>query len=250
MKAQHEKDNMTREKTEGVDWLVKESSYVFKATVTQLNASNEPAVPSGPGLIVAHVDEAFRASPSVGVGGLRGRKVTILLAGGAPALADKLLVFAKEWLYGVQIALREVKHLKATAQAEKEVVEAVERLPIRHLEARLDGAVLVVDGEVESIGPSPLPDGFTLRSPNYHLAVVRVVSRLKGKGGEHVNVLFPTNPAPPWRPAPRLKEHETAVFILRNETALKAPHHFLTALDPSDVQPRDMLSMIKSLLKQ
>ena len=94
--------------TEGVDKLVAESSYVFKATVTQLNASNEPAVRSGPGLIVAHVDEAFRASPSVGVDGLRGRDVTMLLAGGAPALGDKLLVFANEWLYGVQIALREV----------------------------------------------------------------------------------------------------------------------------------------------
>src|ERR1700730_740157 len=196
-----------------------------------------------------HVDEAFRASPSVGVGGLRGREVTMLLAGTAPALGDKLLVFATDWLYGVQIALREVDHLKATAQAEKEVVEAVERLPIRHLEARLDGAVLVVDGEVESIGPSPVPDGSMLRSPNYHLAVVRVVSTLKGKCGERVNVLFPTNPAPPWRTAPRLKEHEKAVFILRHETALKAPPEFLTALDPADVQSRDTLHNIKSLLK-
>ncbi|MGF6782143.1 hypothetical protein [Paraburkholderia sp. GAS334] len=236
--------------TERVDRLVEESSYVFKATVTQLNASNEPAVRPGPGLIVAHVDEAFRASPSVGVGGLRGREVTMLLAGSAPALGDKLLVFATDWLYGVQIALREVDHLKATAQAEKEVAEAVERLPIRRLEARLDGAVLVVDGEVESIGASPVPDGSMLRSPNYRLAVVRVVSTLKGKGGERVSVLFPTNPAPPWRVAPRLKEHEAAIFILRHETALKAPEHFLTALDPDDVQSRDLLREIKSLLKQ
>ena len=236
--------------TERVERLVEESSYIFKATVTQLNASNEPAVRPGPGLIVAHVDEAFRASPSVGVDGLRGREVTILLAGGAPALGDKLLVFAKEWMYGVQIALREVDHLKATVHAEKELAEAVERLPLRHLEARLDGAVLVVDGEVQSVGPSPVPDGSMLRSPNYQLAVVRVVSTLKGKREERVNVLFPTNPAPPWRTAPRLKEHETAVFILRHETALKAHTHFLTALDPDDVQPRDKLSKIKSLLKQ
>jgi hypothetical protein len=240
---------MTTE-TEKVDRLVEESSYVFKATVMQVNASNEPAVRPGPGLVVAHVDEAFLARPSVGVGGLRGREVTVLLAGGAPAKGDKLLVFAKEWVYGAQIAVREVDHLKATAQAEKEVVEAVERIPIRHLEARLDGAVLVVDGEVESIGPSPVPDGFALRSPNYHLAMVRVESTLKGKGGERVHVLFPTNPAPPWRTAPRLKERETAVFILRHETALNAPRHFLTALDPDDVQSRDMLRKIRSLLKQ
>jgi hypothetical protein len=234
---------------EAVDRLVKESSYVFEGTVTQLNASNEPAVRPGPAVIVAHVDEAFRASPSVGVDGLRGREVTVLLAGGAPALGDKLLVFANEWLYGVQIALREVAHYEATTQAEKEVVEAVERLPIRHLEARLDGAALVIDGEVESVGPSPVPDGFTLHSPNYELAVVRVEATLKGKCEARVNVLFPTNPAPPWRTAPRLKEHEKAVFILRHETVLKAPPEFLTALDPADVQPRDRLHTIRSLLK-
>jgi len=79
-----------------------------------------------------------------------------------------------EWLYGAQIALREVAHHKATAQAEKEVEEVVERLPIRQLEARLDEAVLVIEGEVESIEPSPIPDGFSLHSPNYRLAVVRV----------------------------------------------------------------------------
>jgi hypothetical protein len=240
---------MTTE-TERLERLIEESSYVFKATVTQLNASNEPAVPPGPGLIVAHVDEAFRVSPSVGVGGLRGRDVTVLLASGAPALGDKLLVFAKEWLYGVQIALREVEHLNATPQAEREIVEAVERLPTRHLEARLDGAVLVIDGEVESIRPSPVPDGAMLRSPNYHLAVVRVESTLKGKCEGRVDVLFPTNPAPPWRTAPRLSEHQTAIFILRHETTLKAPEHFFTALDPIDVQPRDMLRKIRSLLKE
>ena len=69
---------MTTE-TERVDRLVEESSYVFNATVTQLNASNEPAIRPGPGLIVAHVNEAFRASPSVGIDGLRGRDVTVLL---------------------------------------------------------------------------------------------------------------------------------------------------------------------------
>jgi hypothetical protein len=240
---------MTAE-AEGVDRLVEEASYVFKSTVTQLNASNEPSVGSGPGLIVAHVDEAFRAAPSVGVDGLRGRDVTILTAGDEPGVGDVLLVFANEWVYGVQIALREVAHRKATARAVRDVVAAVERLPVRHLEARLDGAVLVVDGEVERIGPSPVPDGLTLRSPNYRLAVVQAESTLKGDGAERVNVLFPTNPAPPWRDAPRLWEHERAVFILRPETALQAPEEFFTALDPDDVQPRDMLDEIKSLLKR
>jgi hypothetical protein len=70
-----------------------------------------------------------------------------------------LLVFAREWLYGAHIALHEVDHMKATASAEREVIEAVERLPTRHLEATLDGAVLVVEGEVESVVPSPVPDG-------------------------------------------------------------------------------------------
>ncbi len=235
---------------DGLDKLVAESTYVFKATVTQFNASNEPSVRPGPELIVAHVDEAFRASPTVGVDGLRGRDVTVRLTGSAPNLGDTLLIFANEWMYGVHIALREVAHHKATERAEKEVIEAVQELPSLHLEGRLDGSALVIDGEVESIGPSPIPDGLHLHSPNYHLAVVRVRSTLKGKREERVNVLFPTNPAPPWRTAPRLKEHEHAVFILRHETALKAPPEFFTALHPHDVRPREELNRIKSLLKR
>jgi len=235
---------------ERVDELVEESSYVFKATVTQLNASNEPAVRAGPGLIVARVDEAFRARETVGVENLRGREVTIQLANGSLAVGENVIVLATEWVYGAQIAVRAVAHYKATSQTEKAVVEAVERLPTRLLEARLDRAALVVDGEVESIKASPVPDGQMLRSPSYKLAVVRVVSALKGKPGEHVNVLFPTSPAPPWRFAPRLKEHESAVLILHHETALKAPAGFYTVLEAGDVHPRDALGSIKSLLKR
>ena len=125
------------------------------------------------------------------------------------------------------------------------------QLPARHLRARLEGAALVIEGEVERIEPSPIPDGEKLRSPYYQLAVTRVASKLKGECGEHVNVLFPTNPAPPWRTAPRLKEHESAVFILRHESELKAPPEFFTALDPTDVRPRDRdeLNRIRALLR-
>jgi hypothetical protein len=165
-------------------------------------------------------------------------------------VGDQLLVSADEWVYGTQIAVREVAHRASTARADREVAEAVERRPGRHLEARLDGADLVVDGEVESIGPSPVPDGFALTSPYYQLAVVRVESALKGRAGRRVNVLFPTNPAPPWRSAPRLREHQTAVFILRHETALGAPREFFTALEPGDVRPREMLDEIRSLIRR
>ncbi len=125
----------------------------------------------------------------------------------------------------------------------------MEKLPSRRLEVRLQGAVLVIEGEVESVGQSPVPDGMMLRSPYYRLAVVRVELKLKGDCGEHVNILFPTSPAPPWRDSPRLKEHERAVFLLRHETALKAPSEYFTTLDKDDVQPRDSVNRVRSLLK-
>ena len=224
-------------------------SYVFRGTVRRLNASNEPTIRPSPNQVIVHVDETFRASPSVGVAGLQGREVTLLLAAGAPRLGDRLLVFANDWVYGVQIALREVRHFEATEQREREISEAINQLPARHLRVRLEGAALVIEGEVERIEPSPIQDGERLRSPYYQLAIVRVASKLKGECGEHVNVLFPTNPAPPWRTAPRLKEHESALFILRHETELKAPPEFFTALDPADVRPREELSRIRTLLR-
>lgn len=238
-------------KAEGLDKVVAESSFVFKATVTRLNASNEPAVPAGPGLIVARVDAAFRASASVGLGDLSGREVTILLAGHeVPVLGDQLLFYANDWIYGTQIALREVAHHDATAKAEKEAIEAVERLPVRHLESRLDGAALVIEGKVESIGPSPVKERASFHSPLWKLAVVRVESTLKGKHDqEHVSVLFPTSAGREWAAAPRLKEHQQGIFILRHEASVGAPPHVYNALDREDVQPREQLRHLKSLLK-
>jgi hypothetical protein len=47
---------------EVMERLVEESRYVSRSTIVELNASSEPAVRSGPGMVVAGVDDAFRAA--------------------------------------------------------------------------------------------------------------------------------------------------------------------------------------------
>lgn len=51
------------------------ASLICKATVTPVDASNEPSVPPDPGLVVARVDAVFKASPDLG--DLAGQEIII-----------------------------------------------------------------------------------------------------------------------------------------------------------------------------
>jgi hypothetical protein len=241
---------MPTEAVEETEKLVGAASLISKATVTRIDASNEPSVPSRLGLVVARVDAVLRASPDLG--DLVGQEITIELASGRPALkvGDQEIFYANDWIYGLQIAVREVAHREATPDAEKETMEALENLPVRHLESRLDGAELVVVGVVESIGPSPVKEPASFNAPLWKLALVRVETILKRQQREHqpdqVRVLFPSSDD--WAPAPQFKEHQAGIFLLRHEPQLGLPHDLFTALDPADFQPRAALHRVQSLL--
>lgn len=144
-------------------------------------------------------------------------------------------------------------HREATPDAEKETIEALENLPVRHFKLRLDGAELVIVGVVVSIGPSPIKEPLSFNAPLWKLAFVRVESLLKNQHGgeprskrERVGVLFPTSDD--WSPAPRFEEKQDGIFLLRHEPQLGLPHDLFTALDPADFQPRTALQRVQSLL--
>ncbi len=60
------------------------AKLIFKAIVTQINASNEPTVPKGPGLVIARVDCVVKASSDLG--NSVGQEVTIELANKRPGI--------------------------------------------------------------------------------------------------------------------------------------------------------------------
>lgn len=237
---------------EEVERLVEESSLIFKATVSRLNHSNEPRFPSGERSVLAHIDGVFRAGSALG--DLAGRSVTIeLLQGHRPSVGDQAVFFANGLVYGAQIAVREVGHLDPSGKVEKDVVAAIDALPVRHLRSRLEGAELVVAGTVVRTRPSGIKEPVSFHSPHWMVAVIRVSSALKGKAGNgEVEVVFPSSQDHRWSLAPKFHEKQEGFFILRRgaTTQFGLPAQAYTALDRADFQPSDAKARIQTLVSR
>jgi hypothetical protein len=230
------------------------ATLIFRATVTRTNASNEPTVPKGPGLVVARVDSVFKASPDLG--NLVGQEVTIQLASKRPGMkrGDEAIFYATDWVYGKRIAVRELSHHPATPAEEKQVAKRLDAQPMIHLASRVRSAELVIVGVVEAINPSPLDEPLSFNAPQWKIASVRTESVLKRSQrraqspSRIVNVLFASSDD--WAPAPRFKKNQRGIFLLRHEPKLGIPSDFYLALDPADFQPRNALGRVQSLLKK
>lgn len=237
---------------EEVERLVEESSLIFTATVSRLSHSNEPGFPSGDRSVLAHIDRVFRAGSALG--DLVGRSVTIeLVQGHWPKVGDQAVFFANGLVYGVQIAVREVGHLAPSAKVEKDVATAIEALPGRHLESRLEGAELVIHGIVVRTRESGIKEPVSFHSPKWMVAVIRVSSALKGKSGDgEVEVVFPSSHDHRWSLAPKFHDKQEGIFILRQgaTTHWGLPAQAYTALDPADSQPSEAKARIQSLLSR
>jgi len=229
--------------------LVEASSLIFKATVSSLNTSNEPGFPSGDRSVVVHVDAVFRAGQALG--DLVGRSLTVQLSRiHIPKVGDQVIFFANGLVYGVQIVVRELGRLDPTAKVEKDVVAAIEALPAHHLRSRLEGAELVVAGTVVHLRPSEIREPASFHSPKWMVGVIHVTSALKGKpGDDEVEVVFPASHDQRWSSAPKFREKQQGIFLLRRGAAQWGlPAHAYTALDYADFQPRDTRARIDALL--
>jgi hypothetical protein len=237
---------------EEVERLVEESSLIFKATVSSLDHSNEPGFPHGDSSVVAHIDGVFRAGSALGE--LVGRSATIeLLHGHRPRVGVQAVFFANGLVYGVQIAVREVGHLDPSAKVEKDVAAAIDALPARHLRAQIEGAELVVAGIVVRTRPSGIKEPVSFHSPKWMVAVVRVSSALKGKAADdEVEVVFPSSHDHRWSLAPKFRDKQEGIFILRRgaTTHFGLPAQAYTALDPADFQPLDAKARIQALISR
>ena len=136
---------------------VRQSEFVFRATVEKIGASTMPEVPASDRTLVASVTEVYRA-PDV-LRHLAGRSITVLVNDAELRAGQDVLFLARGWLYGHSLAVIEVarevtsvdfkglpQQLSAEAQAQRDET----------LTARLRRASLVVSARVaqtRSLGP-------------------------------------------------------------------------------------------------
>ena len=217
--------------------LAEQSNFVFQGTVSRLNASTERQVPASASTAVVRVEKVIQGENMAS--DIAGKEITVLLLKPRSVTVGRpVLFFSNVAVIGKSLAVQEVGHVDVTRSSTMvgEVTAYAKSQPERDLQRRIAGADLVVTGTVASIRSperkGPLPSE---HDPEWTEAIVTVQSTDKGSPQQRVTVWFPASQDIGWFRAPKFKEGQSGVFLLRRtrERGLQG----FTALDPLDVQP-------------
>ncbi len=237
--------------------LVRESRFIFAGRVEKLNASNLKVLPPTKGTVLVRVREVLDAPPTLmDVGG---KQITVeLVEPGSVNEGQEAVFFTNGWLYGDSIAVKEVSHLAITENTQtlqKQVAAARRKAEDQILQKRIASAELVILGKVSSArqAPESVGRGGSEHDPDWWEAIIQVESVEQGHLVEKsVTVLFPKSRDVMWARAPKFRENQDGIWLLRKE---KIPalgrkfEEYYTALDPLDFQPREQLERIRMLIK-
>jgi len=239
--------------------VVDQSTVIFKGRVEQTGASNLKLLPASNQTILVRVDEVISAARTMT--DLKGTTVTVQLKEpGSLKKGSTATFFTTGWLYGENVALKEVSHTTAdldTQSIQKQVAALRARAREQKLQARLQSSAVVFAGKVVSSRPLQTERGRTNseHDPDWWVADVEVQSLLKGPASvaKRVSVLFAHSDDVMWFRSPKLKEGQQGIWIASEYRpgglfALQgAP--LLAVVSPLDYQPSVEHDLIERLLK-
>jgi len=238
--------------------LVEQSQFIFKGTVTKLNAVTLPQIRATASTIVVKVDDVVYA-PSATLENYGGKEVTVLLdRPGTVRAGEQFVFFTRSWMLGSGIAVREVGRTQPESDlsiTRRRVAEAHATVADDKLQNRLRDAELVIVGRVSAVRPAPENvhrGSASEHDPNWSEAVIQIESVVKGQINEpSLVVLFPSSRDVMWESAPKFREGEEGTWVLRREKMRGLPptHEYFTALNPRDFHSKDQLDRVKRLAK-
>lgn len=238
--------------------LVEQSQFVFKGTVTKLNAVTLPQIRATASTIVVKVDEVVHA-PSATLEHYRGKEVTVLLdRPGTVRTGEQFVFFTRSWMLGTGIAVREVGRTEPEPDVSitrRRVAEAHATVADNKLQNRLRDAELVVAGRVSAGRPAPeniRRGSASEHDPDWWEAVIQIESVVKGQINEpSLVVLFPSSRDVMWESAPKFREGDEGTWVLRREQMRGLPptHEYFTALHARDFHSKDQLDRVRRLVR-
>ena len=239
--------------------LVDESTVIFKGRVEQTGASNLKILPASNQTILVHVDEVISAAKTMT--NLKGATVTVRLKEpGSLKVGATATFFTTGWLYGENVALKEVSHVTADLNAQslqKQVAALQARTSDQKLQSRIQSSAMVFAGKVVA-SRQLQAEGVRTNSehdPDWWTADVEVQSLLKGppSAAKRVTLLFAHSTDVMWYRSPKLKEGQQGIWIASEYKpgglfpAERAP--LLAVVGPLDYQPAAERDRVQRLLK-
>jgi hypothetical protein len=225
--------------------LTEQSNFVFRGTVSRLNATTEPQVPASPSTAVVLVDTVIQGDNMVS--DVKGKEITVqLLSPRSVSVGRPMLFFSNVAVAGKSLAVKEVAHFDATRSSAllSQASNNAKSKPERDLQAATARAELIVTGSVASIRRPEQPQGPppSEHDPEWTEAIVTVQSTEKGSAQQRVSVWFPASTDIRWFRSPKFQAGQSGVFLLRRtrDVGLQrfaAGSQGFTALEPLDFQP-------------
>jgi hypothetical protein len=179
------------------------------------------------------------------------------------------------WMFGSGVAVKELSHTMGPGGAkpgetvpaqEKALGQIEQQISDEELKQRLASADFVVIGRVTEVRPwtapevASVPHRVTEHDPDWHDAVIKVESVLKGPKPKKnkLVVRFPQCNDVAWAQAPKFEKHEEGIFFLKKDAVSGAPVALLdgaqvnayTCLRPGDWLPKSEEARVRSLLKK
>ena len=240
--------------------LTPRSSLIFLGQVEKLASSNLRILPANDQTAVVRILEVFSAITSVSIA--PGDHVTLLLLAGSPVRpGERNIFFANGWLYGENLAVREVGHVaieKGGSQVKQEIADAQRKAEDGKIASRIAAAELVVSGRVQAVKRFETNDvrrAISEHDPVWWLAEVRVETVLKGPPQRGlVLVAYPTSDEVMWLHSPKFRPDQTGIWILSrpqgiDRTFAKMGQPVYTAIDSRDFQDASEMARIQRLMK-
>jgi len=238
--------------------LIRRSSFIFRAEVEKLAASNLKMLPATNRTVLVRVLEVLDAPvPPLT---LTEQVITVhLVKAGTVELKEQAIFFANGWLYGENTAVTEVTHFPARAQSaelRKQIADVRAKVEDEKLQARIARATLVVVGTVADTRPlekngKALP--ITEHDADWHVAYVKVEAFLKGERSESpVAVVFPASTDVMWRRSPKFRLGQEGIWILEEDKTRRMFPELgmpaFAALDPLDFRSKAEIDRIRHLV--
>lgn len=250
-----------------------QANIIFAGTVSEVGATSFADVPKSPQTIVVRVESVLKKPAAVSL--KKGDNVTVEVKDpGSFQPGMQATFYTDGWIFGSGVAVKELSHAMNTtagksrnAAADQKTVGQIERqVSDEELKQRIASADFVVIARVTDIRPwtapevANVPRRVTEHDPDWHDAVIRIESILKGpklKKKELV-VRFPQCNDVAWAHSPKFEKGQEGIFFLTKDETSGAPVALLegtevnayTCLRPGDWLPRSDEKHVRSLLKK
>jgi hypothetical protein len=232
------------------------SDFIFKGTVKALHTSTINAKePQSLGVVkVTDVIKSPESMPN-----LTGKDITVKFTDIANvSTGDELILFNNVYVLGSEVAVAEVGRMKpdeskySVANLTANAEDAMKHYQDDQLKERLAKSELVISGKITAVNVLKIDHKFeSEHDPVWTEATVQVAETMKGKADKTITFAFPASTDVAWYRAPKFKEGDQGVFLLRKGRSTAELRQRYVIIDKADFYTdNERISKIRSFIKE